>query len=112
MLEIWVQSDSLVSTLVLTKEAAKSEIMVYLMQVLDERPEFSKLKQCTSNQHVYGEGNPLADNGSRGDLELMASTCEQIGVKAHRLPVPSAFSQIVEKAVKFAEQLKAEVRVP
>jgi site-specific DNA-cytosine methylase len=111
-LELLIQTDSLVSALVLNKEAAKSPIMVYLMDVLMGRPEFDRVKECVTIGHAWGEGNPLADNGSRGDLVTLVNTCEQLGVKATRVEVPAAFVNVIEAAVQFAEQLKAEVRAP
>jgi predicted dienelactone hydrolase len=76
------------------------------------RPEFDRVKECVTIGHAWGEGNLLADNGSRGDLVTLVNTCEQLGVKATRVEVPAAFVNVIEAAVQLAEQLKAEVRAP
>jgi hypothetical protein len=117
---VLMQSDSLVSVRVLgrvewrLKDNVKSPLMRYLLGVLQARPEYMRLKEQLVLGQVYGEGNNLADNGSRGDIDIMTNTCHQLGVKLRWLEVPEAFNQVIEATLHFAETLQdgAGLRAP
>jgi hypothetical protein len=111
---VLLQSDSLVSVRVLgrvefkLKESAKAPLMRYLLGVLQARPEYQRLKEQLWIGQAFGEGNNLADNGSRGDLAILVNTCDQLGAKLRWQTVPQAFMQILEDTAAFASKLKDE----
>ena len=104
--EVLLQSDSLVSACVLSDDAAKAPIMVYLFNVLIERAEYQALEDRAYIGQTKGEGNQLSDNLSRGDVALMIETCRNLGFAPRQLPVPAIFNHIVEKAVQKAREFK------
>jgi hypothetical protein len=60
------------------------------------QPEVQRLADKTDVGQVYGEGNTLTDNLSRGEMDLFFRNCVQLGVKPIRLDVPAAFIQILD----------------
>lgn len=102
-LAVLLQSDSLVSVYDLADQAAKSPIMIHIHEAIRNRPEFQRLAPRLVLGHVWGEGNPLADNLSRGSLDIFVRTCRVLGVKPTKLHIPQAFVRLVEAAVEFAE---------
>jgi hypothetical protein len=100
---ILLQSDSLVSVDTI-KDTAKSPMLTYLHQVLLARPEVQRLGGLTDVGQVYGEGNTITDHGSRGRLQLLLDTCEQLGVQTVQLPVPEAFVRLINCAVEAAQK--------
>ena len=108
--QILVQSDSLNATMDLTEKAKKSPIMQYIHEKMLQRPEYQKLKDVLQAGHIWGEGNSITDDLSRGDLQLAMDTCTMLGVKPKELPVPSTFTQLVNNCVEKAISLGASKR--
>ena len=108
--EVLIQSDSLNATLDLTDKAKKSPIMQYIHSRMLERPEYQRLKNVLHAGHIWGEGNSITDDLSRGDLQLAIDTCTMLGVKPKELPVPSTFTQLVNDCVNYAISLGASKR--
>ena len=108
--QILIQSDSLNATMDLTEEAKKSPIMQYIHDKMLQRPEYQRLKYVLQAGHIWGEGNSITDDLSRGDLQLAIDTCTMLGVKPKELPVPSTFTQLVNDCVEKAISLGASKR--
>jgi site-specific DNA-cytosine methylase len=111
-LTILIQSDSLVSTSILTGRpsgvglapngAAKSPLMQHIHQVFQESPDFLRLHDCVVVGHEWGEGNILSDAGSRGREDKLLAMCQSMGIKAKRLTIPTELTHLLERAVRFA----------
>ena len=108
--QILIQSDSLNATMDLTEEARKSPIMQYIHERMLQRQEYQRLKHVLQAGHIWGEGNSITDDLSRGDLQLAIDTCTMLGVKPKELPVPSTFTQLVNDCVEKAISLGASKR--
>ena len=107
---VLVQSDSLNAALDLTDDAKKSPIMQVIYNKMVERPEYHRLKHVIKGGHIWGEGNSITDDLSRGDLQLAIDTCTMLGVQPKRLPIPSAFVHLVNECVDHAISLGASKR--
>ena len=94
--EILVGTDSVTSAWKLQTQHGSSQVMSIVLDIFLDRPEFQRLRRVIRLGHVYGEGNPLADNISRGDMQLFHHTCSLLGVKPKRLEVPVIFHQLIE----------------
>jgi hypothetical protein len=94
--EILVGTDSVTSAWKLQTQHGSSQVMSIVLDIFLDRPEFQRLRRVIRLGHVYGEGNPLADNISRGDMQLFHHTCSLLGVKPKRLEVPVVFHQLIE----------------
>ena len=70
--------------------------MSIVLDIFLDRREFQRLRRVIRLGHVYGEGNPLVDNISRGDMQLFHHTYSLLGVKPKRLEVPAIFHQLIE----------------
>jgi hypothetical protein len=92
---VLLQSDSLVSCYVLSS-AASADLLVSVHNYMLAQPEVQRLADKTDVGQVYGEGNTLTDNLSRGEMDLFFRNCVQLGVKPIRLDVPAAFIQILD----------------
>jgi hypothetical protein len=103
--EILVGTDSVTSAWKLQSQHGSSQVMSIVLDMFMGRPEFQRLRQVIKLAHVYGEGNPLADNISRGDMQLFNHTCRLLGVKPRRLEVPVIFHQLIEHVCSEAELL-------
>ena len=104
-----IQSDSLTSTWRLQSQHGKSEVMSFIHNILVTRQEYEQLQTALCIGQVYREGNPLADNLSRGDMNLFFHTCRLLGVKPRRLQVPAIFQLLVQKTCEHAKQRPAAV---
>jgi hypothetical protein len=78
--------------------------MVYVHKLLVERPEFQRLKPCLALGQCWGEGNPLADNLSRGDMTTFLDTCAALGVKPKLMRVPTLLTHLMNKVVRFVTE--------
>jgi ribA/ribD-fused uncharacterized protein len=107
---VLIQSDSLNAALDLTDDAKKSPIMQFIYDKMVERPEYHRLKHVIKGGHIWGEGNSITDDLSRGDLQLAIDTCTMLGVQPKRLPIPSAFVHLVNECVDHAISLGASKR--
>lgn len=106
---ILLQSDSLTSTWRLQNQGGKSDVMGFIHDLMVTRPEYLRLKSVLSIGQVYGEGNPLADNLSRGDMNLFFYTCRLLNVRPRELKVPAIFKLLVQKVCEHAAQGPAAV---
>ena len=102
---ILLQSDSLTSTWKLQEEQGKSPIMSFILEEMLSCSEYNRLKSAIFIGHTFGEGNPLADNLSRGDLKLFHLTCEILQVTPKRLEMPPAFPNIMRRVCEFAKTM-------
>ena len=68
MYEILVGIDSVTSAWKLQTQHGSSQVMSIALDIVLDRPEFQRLRRVIRLGHVYGEGNPLVDNISRGDM--------------------------------------------
>ena len=103
--EILVGTDSVTSAWKLQTQHGSSQVMSIVLDIFLARPEFQRLRRVIRLVHVYGEGNPLADNISRGDMKLFDHTCSLLGVKPKGLEVPVIFHQLIEHVCTEAELL-------
>ena len=103
--EILVGTDSVTSAWKLQTQHGSSQVMSIVLDIFLARPEFQRLRRVIRLAHVYGEGNPLADNISRGDMKLFNHTCNLLGVKPKGLEVPVIFHQLIEHVCTEAELL-------
>ena len=99
---VLVESDSLTSSWKLHTDKGKSPVMDAIHGMITTRPEFHTLSSALTQGHIYGESNPLADNLSRGDLDLFFYTCKLLGVTPRQLQVPAIFTQLVHQAAVIA----------
>ena len=102
---VLMQSDSLTSTWKLHEKHGSSLIMIYILEKVMQCPNFNRLKKALMLGHAYGEGNPLADNLSRGDLSLFFKTCDILGVKPRKMEVPTAFKRTIRQVCDYAKTL-------
>ena len=102
---ILMQSDSVTSTWKLQAQHGSSLVMIYILDQVMKCSEFNRLKRVMALGHVFGEGNPMADNLSRGDMTLFFRTCNLLRVKPRKLEVPSAFKHIVRQVCDYAKTL-------
>ena len=107
---ILLQCDSLVGSFALTAESAKDPMLQFVHSALLSSPAFNQLKERAVLGHVYGEGNVASDHGSRGRIPDLLQTCADLGVKARQLTIPNEFSMLMERSVKYAQQLKVANR--
>ena len=107
---ILVQFDSLNASLDLTDDAKKSPIMQFIYNKMIERHEYHRLRHAIRAGHVWGEGNSITDDLSRGDLHLALDTCSMLGVKPRELPIPKVFVHLVSECVDHAIRLGASKR--
>ena len=84
-------------------------MMGFIHDLMVTRPEYLRLKSVLSIGQVYGEGNPLADNLSRGDMNLFFYTCRLLNVRPRELKVPAIFKLLVQKVCEHAAQGPAAV---
>jgi hypothetical protein len=103
--EILLQSDSLTSTWKLQEGGGKAPIMEFIFDLLISSDEYNRLKPVLTLGHVFGEGNPMADNLSRGDLKLFMRTCELLDVTPRRLEPSAAFHNMVRQVCEYAATL-------
>jgi hypothetical protein len=99
--KVIIQSDSLVSVDII-KDTSSSPLLIYLHQILLNRPEVVRLAPQVEIGQVQGEGNPLADHLSRGNMEAFLETCRLLGVKPTKLEVPEAFKLLIKRAAEEA----------
>jgi hypothetical protein len=104
---ILIQSDSLNAALDLTDEAKKSRVMCFIYDLIALRPEFKRLKALIEIGHCWGEGNSLADDLSRGDMDQVLETCVMLGVTPTQVSIPSTFAHLVNQAVAYSDSLGA-----
>ena len=109
---ILMQTDSVTSTWKLRSENGSSPLMIQILDWFTARPEFSMLKSRLDIGHCFGEGNPLADNLSRGDLDIFHRTCHILGVVPTRLHLPAAFSCMMNTLCDLAEELAPAQQLP
>ena len=103
--EILVETDSVTSAWKLQSQHGSSQVMSIVLDIFLGRHEFQRLRRVITLAHVYGEGNPLADNISRGDLQLFKHTCSLLHVTPKELEVPVIFHQLIEHVCAEAELL-------
>jgi site-specific DNA-cytosine methylase len=101
-----LQCDSLVSTHILTNDAAKEPVLVFIHQQLLQRCEFKALEFVTVMGHEHGERNVASDHGSRGREGSLIELCAALGTKASRVTVSPHFLALVEAIIAFSAQLK------
>ena len=101
-----LQCDSLVSTHILTNDAAKEPVLVFIHQQLLQRAEFKALEYVTVIGHEHGERNVASDHGSRGREGSLIELCSALGTKATRVRVSPHFLSLVEDTVAFSLLLK------
>lgn len=100
-LVILLQCDSLVSTHVLSNDAAKDRVLLFIHMQLLQLPEFCSLQDAVIVGHEWGERNVLTDHGSRGREDNLIACCAAFGTKAQRVPIHPGFTTIVERTVAF-----------
>jgi hypothetical protein len=100
---VLLQSNSLTSSWKLHNEKGKSDVMDFIHDIMIHRPEYKKLSPVLSLGQVFGEGNPLSDNLSRGDMDVFFETCRLLGVKPKELQVPAIFKLLVKRVREFAK---------
>lgn len=103
--KVIIQSDSLVSVDII-KDTSSSPLLIYLHQILLNRPEVVRLAPQVEIGQVQGEGNPLADHLSRGNMEAFLEVCRLLGVKPTKLEVPEAFKLLIKRAAEEARRSK------
>ena len=106
--EILVATDSVTSAWKLQSQHGSSQVMSIVLDIFLGRQEFQRLRRVITLAHVYGEGNPLADNISRGDLDLFKHTCSLLHVTPKELDVPVIFHQLIEHVCEEAELLAVQ----
>lgn len=99
---VLLQSDSLTSCWKLQERSGKAQVMSFIMDAMLHSKEYNRLKTVLSLGHVFGEGNPLADNLSRGDLQLFLRTCEILQVRPRKMEPPGHFKLILRQTCDFA----------
>ena len=77
--EVLVGTDSVTSAWKLQTQHGSSQVMSIVLDIFLDRPEFQRLRRVIRLGHVYGEGNPLADNISRGDMQLFTTPATSLG---------------------------------
>jgi ribA/ribD-fused uncharacterized protein len=97
-----LQCDSLVSTHILSNDAAKDRVLLYIHMLLLARPELALLAETVVVGHQWGERNFASDHGSRGREDELIAACASMHIKAQRVHVARAFAQAVEETVAFA----------
>ena len=103
--EVVVGTDSITSAFKLQRQHGSSQVMSIVLDIFLGRPEFKRIQRVLTLAHVYGEGNPLADNISRGDMQLFRHTCSLLQVTPKTLVVPVVCHQLIEHICAEAELL-------
>ena len=107
--EILLQSDSITSTWKLQEVGGKAPIMEFIFGLLVGSDEYNRLKPALTLDHVFGEGNPMADNLSRGDLKLFMRTYELLDVTPRRLEPSATFHKMIRQTCEYAATLPSRV---
>lgn len=103
--EVVIGTDSITSAFKLQRQHGSSQVMSIVLDIFLGRPEFQRIKRVLTLAHVYGEGNPLADNISRGDMQLFRHTCSLLHVTPKTLEVPVVCHRLIEHICAEAELL-------
>lgn len=112
---VLLQCDSLVSTQVLTantgrhrlsltESGARSPVLKHIHEAMLENEEVKRLQQSVVVGHIYGEGNVMADAGSRGNIDLLHQLCGLCGLRPKRVPIPAEITHAAERAARINEQ--------
>ena len=85
---VLMETDALTADFVLRKMHAHAQSMKAVLAAAVEAPAFKRLMlrpAALRGKHNYGEGNPLADRASRGELRLLTRMYQAMGMKAQRV---------------------------
>ena len=107
-MEININADGLASIHNLIHDKGKTEVMRWISAWLKATPEFETVSPALIVQHIFGEGNLMADAASRGYFTLIYSMCCELGSHATAVQVPQDLRDMVEQARCFASRTEQE----
>lgn len=111
-LDIVSHIDNLGTRYVIVEHSAHSPAMVFLHEHLMATPEFVAHSHRWLVNHVYSEGNFLADAASRGQFTALRQMCQQLGVTPTQLQLPLDLILLMYDLLDFTEAQATSLHKP
>ena len=103
--EVVCEVDALASPQILTRSRARSALMQHAhLRLLQDRG-YRAIEPVLTMQHMYGDGNPITDAGSRGREPLLRSLLSNLGCAPRRVETPAFVRSVLPELVELHRSL-------
>jgi hypothetical protein len=103
--EVVCEVDALASPQILSRSRARSALMQHAHLRLQQDRGYQAIEPILTVQHMYGDGNPITDAGSRGREPLLRSLLSNLGCAPRRVETPAFVRSILPELVELHRSL-------